>query len=320
MTIDGSLFEDGPVLVTGASGFVGRYLLGQLTLQPADVVAWSRSPAPADLVGAARWQQVDITRGEDVRSALRDLRPRRVFHLAGATQVDRSWTHPAESLDANVIATHHLFDGLRRNGDHARVLVTGSATVYARSSEPIAETSPTAPDSPYALSKLAQEMLALRAVAEDGIDVVLTRSFNHTGPGQSPSFVAPSMASQIARIERGLQPPILKVGNLDSERDLTDVRDVVRAYIALMKNGATGEIYNVASGTGRTIRSLLDALIAAARVPVHVETDPARIRPVETSALIGDASKLRDLTGWDRQISFEQMLRDLLDYWRSLTR
>jgi GDP-4-dehydro-6-deoxy-D-mannose reductase len=328
MTIDGSRSEDGPILVTGASGFVGRHLLEALRTARAcagsedpahEVVAWSRSAAPADLTAAARWQQVDITHRDEVRTALRALRPRRVFHLAGAAQVDRSWKHPAEILDVNVIATHHLFDGLRRNGGAARVLVTGSATVYAPSRVPIAETFPLAPDSPYALSKLAQEMLSLRAVAEDGIDVVLTRSFNHTGPGQSPSYVGPSMASQIARIERGLQPAVLEVGNLDAERDLTDVRDVVRAYVSLMASGATGEIYNVASGAGRSIRALLDALIASARVPVRVVTDPARTRQVETSVLVGDASKLRALTGWTPLISFEQMLSDLLEYWRGVT-
>jgi len=309
--------NDGPVLVTGASGFVGRYLLEQLRTTHSEVVGWSRSPVAAELAGAAAWQRVDVTKREQVRSALRDLQPRQVYHFAGATHVGRSWTMPAETLEANVLATHHLLDGLGRAGVRARVLISGSATVYAPSTVPLAETAPLAPDSPYGLSKLAQEMLSVRAAAEDGIDVVVTRSFNHTGPGQPPSFVAPSFARQIARIERGLQEPVLKVGNLDALRDLTDVRDVVRAYTALMTSGTTGEIYNVASGIGRPIRAILDTLVAAATVPVRVEVDPDRVRTIDTSALIGDASKLRTLTGWTPLIAFERMMSDLLTYWRA---
>jgi GDP-4-dehydro-6-deoxy-D-mannose reductase len=310
--------NDGPVLVTGASGFVGRHLLEQLR-STHDVVGWSRSPVATELAGVASWQQVDVTKREQVRSALRELRPRQIYHFAGATQVDRSWTMPAEALETNVLATHHLLDALGRTGVAARVLISGSATVYAPSTVPLAETSPAVPRNPYGLSKLAQEMLSVRAAAEDGIDVVITRSFNHTGPGQPESFVAPSIARQIARIERGLQEPVLKVGNLDALRDLTDVRDVVRAYTGLMTSGVTGEIYNVASGVGRSIRSILDTLVAAATVPVRVEVEPARVRKIDTSALIGDASKLRALTGWTPLIPFEQTVTDLLTYWRAHT-
>ena len=226
---------------------------------------------------------------------------------------------PAETLEANVLATHHLLDGLGRAGVRARVLISGSATVYAPSTIPLAETAPLAPDNPYGLSKLAQEMLSVRTATEDGVDVVVTRSFNHTGPGQPPTFVAPSFARQLARIERGLQEPVLKVGNLDALRDLTDVRDVVRAYTALMASGATGEVYNVASGMGRSIRAIVDTLVAAATVPVRVEIDPARVRTIDAPALIGDASKLRALTGWTPRIPFERMVSDLLTYWRDNT-
>ena len=311
--------NDRPVLVTGASGFVGRYLLEELRTAHGAVVGWSRAPVAADLAGAAVWQCVDLTKREQVRSALRDLQPRQVYHLAGATHVPRSWARPAETLEANVLATHHLLDGLGRAGVRARVLISGSATVYAPSTIPLAETAPLAPDNPYGLSKLAQEMLSVRAATEDGVDVVVTRSFNHTGPGQPPTFVAPSFARQLARIERGLQEPVLKVGNLDALRDLTDVRDVVRAYTALMASGATGEVYNVASGMGRSIRAIVDTLVAAATVPVRVEIDPARVRTIDAPALIGDASKLRALTGWTPRIPFERMVSDLLTYWRDNT-
>jgi GDP-4-dehydro-6-deoxy-D-mannose reductase len=305
-----------PLLVTGASGFAGRHLLERLA-SAGDVVGWSRSPVAAELAGLARWYRVDMTRRDQVRAALEEIRPTRVYHLAGLAQVDRSRSDPAEALDTNVIATHHLLEGLRRLGRPVRVLVSGSAMVYAPSTAPLAETAATAPDGPYGLSKFAQEQLALRVAAEDGLDVVVARAFNHTGPGQAPTFVAPSIARQIARIERDQQEPVLKVGNLEALRDLTDVRDVVRAYVDLMTHGVSGEIYNVASGVGRSIRSLLDTLIAAAAVPIRVEIDPQRVRAVENSVVIGNANKLRALTGWAPAIPFDRMLVDLLEYWRA---
>ena len=226
-----------------------------------------------------------------------------------------SWTSPTEPLEANVMATHHLLDGLRRNGQSCRVLITGSATIYAADAAPLLETSPIAPVSPYAVSKLAQEMLA-RTAPDDRIDVVVTRSFNHTGPRQTPFFVAPAIARQIALIERGDLEPVIRVGNLDARRDLSDVRDIVRAYHALMDVGVSGEIYNVASGEGRSIQTVVDALVARARIAVRVVVDPERVRPVDTPSIVGDASKLRAITGWTPRISFDQMLTDLLDYWR----
>lgn len=303
------------MLVTGAAGFAGGHLLEALRAD-ADVVAWSRAETPARSPAGVRWQHVDLLDGSRVRQAIADLRPARVYHLAGATQVAQSWQRAAETLAANVLATHHLFDALRRTGDACRVLVTGSATVYASSPTPIGEDSLLEPSSPYAVSKLAQERLAARAAAEDGVEVVLTRSFNHTGPRQTPDFVAPSMARQIVRIERGEIEPVIRVGNLEARRDLTDVRDTVRAYVLLMERGAAGTVYNVATGAAKPIRAILEGLIALSRVAVAVEQDPALLRPSDTPILAGDASRLQAATGWTPQISFEQTLQDLLDYWR----
>ena len=303
------------VLITGGGGFVGGYLV-ELLAASARVVVWSRSAPPADLDASVTWQRIDLLDRGAVRSGIHALRPRAVYHCAGATQVARSWRDPAEPLSNNVLATHYLLDALRRAGVRCRMLLTGSAAVYAASLEPLTEASPLAPDSPYALSKLAQESLGARAVAEDGVDVIVTRSFNHTGPRQTADFVAPAVARQIALIERGELEPVLRVGNVEARRDLTDVRDVVRAYAALMEAGVPGQVYNVASGVGHTIRSVIDALVRAAGVHVRVETDPARLRPIEKPVLVGDASRLRALTGWAPRIPFEQTLRDLLEYWR----
>jgi GDP-4-dehydro-6-deoxy-D-mannose reductase len=216
------------------------------------------------------------------------------------------------------MTTHHLLDGLGRVGQPVRVLMPGTAYVYAPSATAIAESDPLRPASPYAVAKLAQEQLALRAIAEDGVEVILTRSFNHTGPRQKPDFAAASFARQVALIERGQLAPVIKVGNLEAHRDLTDVRDVARAYASLIEKGRSGDIYNVASGTARPIRAVLEGLIARAHTVVRVEPDPARMRPNDIPVIVGDPARLATVTGWAPTIGFEQMLDDLLTYWRSV--
>jgi GDP-4-dehydro-6-deoxy-D-mannose reductase len=291
------------VLVTGAGGFAGSHLVEHLLGCSQPVVGWTR-------------QVVDLLHRDRVRAAIGELRPTQVYHCAGVPHVGESFRDTAQPLAGNVLATEHLFDALRRSGVRCRVLVPGSATVYAASSEAITESGAIAPSSPYAISKLAQEQLALRAMQEDGIEVVVTRSFNHTGPRQTPDFVVPSMARQIARIERGQLEPIIKVGNITAQRDFTDVRDVVRAYVALMQSGTNGAVYNVASGVGRSIRSVLDTLISRSKVPVRIEVEPARMRPNDVPVIVGDFSRLKAATGWQPEVTFDKMLDDLLTYWR----
>jgi GDP-4-dehydro-6-deoxy-D-mannose reductase len=306
------------VLVTGAAGFVGQHLTRHLAGSGAGrVVGWARNAPPAGLVGLIEWQQIDLLSRDDVRRALTELRPAAIYHCAGMAHVAESGLDSSTSLAANVLTTHYLLDGLHRANTRCRVLIPGSAMVYAPSQEPLHERAALRPASPYALSKLAQEQLGARAAGRDGLEIVLTRSFNHTGPGQAPTFAAPGFARQIALIERGQQPPVIHVGNLDARRDLTDVRDVVRAYSSLMALGSSGTIYNVASGVGRTIGSVLEALLSRARVAVRVEQDAARLRTQDPSALVGNPARLREATGWEPLIPFERMLDDLLDYWRA---
>ena len=305
----------GVVLVTGAAGFAGSHLLLHLAGSH-DLVGWTRGHPPPEVATVARWEQVDLLDRARVHRAVRELRPSAIYHCGGLAQVAESWDDTAAPLSVNVMGTHHLLEAVRRAGIACRVLVTGSAHVYAASETPIGEDDPLAPASPYALSKLAQEQLALRAAAEGGADVVVTRSFNHTGARQKPSFAAPAMARQIALIERGALEPVIRVGNLDAERDLLDVRDTVRAYAGLMASGESGRVYNVASGIARPVRLLLDALVSRARVPVRVETDPARLRPNDIPVLVGDPARLKAATGWEPRVSFDQMLDDLLAYWR----
>jgi GDP-4-dehydro-6-deoxy-D-mannose reductase len=293
----------GAVLVTGAGGFAGSYLVERLTASGTNVVGWTR-------------QDVDLLDRPAVRDRIRELRPSAIYHCAGAPHVGQSWGDTARPLRNNVLATHCLLDAVRRAGIQCRVLVTGSAAVYRAASEPIGEDAPLAPASPYALSKLAQEQLAVRAVDEDGIEILVTRSFNHTGPRQAPSYAAPTLARQIALIEAGHAEPVIRVGNLDARRDLTDVRDTVRAYELLMASGRVGVPYNVCSGVAYAIREILEGLRARVRVPLQIEIEPARLRPHDVPVLVGDHTRLRADTGWVPEISFERMLDDLLDYWR----
>jgi GDP-4-dehydro-6-deoxy-D-mannose reductase len=302
------------ILVTGASGFVGSHLLEALT--GAEVCGWTRSDPPIGLASAARWQRVDLADRVAVNRAIDDCRPTIVYHCAGSPHVGASWHDAATPLASNVLGTHHLFDAIRSGGRSCRLLIPGSATVYASSAVPIDEQAAISPVSPYALSKFAQEELGRRAVTEDGIAVVITRSFNHTGPRQAPAFFAPSVARQIALIERGAIEPILKVGNLDARRDFTDVRDIARAYAALVQSGEPGEVYNVASGSARSMREILDAMLARTTAAIRVDTDPSRMRPHDTPLLVGDAAKLRAATGWTPRVDFDRMIDDLLEYWR----
>jgi len=303
------------ILVTGATGFAGRHLV-RLLAATGHVSAWGRSPTPPDLGALATWERVDLLDRDMVRAAIAALRPAAVYHLAGAAHQAESWRDTITPLEGNALATTHLLDAIRRARLDCRVLVTGSAAVYAPSDDPIAEDGPLAPASPYALSKLAQERIAMRAVLDDGLAAIVARPFNHTRPGQSAAFAAPAFARQIALIEQGRLEPVLRVGNLDARRDLSDVRDVVRAYAALMARGTPGAIYNVGSGTGRTIRSVLDALVSRSRVPVRIETDPERLRPSDVPSLVANTARLRETTGWQPEIPFERTLDDLLASWR----
>ena len=211
------------------------------------------------------------------------------------------------------MGTSHLLDAIAGAGLECSVLVTGSALVYEQSMDPISEDSAIGPSSPYGLSKLAQEMLTATSSLPR---VLIARPFNHAGPRQSDAYVTSSFARQIAEAEAGRREPVLRVGNLESRRDITDVRDTVRAYHALMERGAARRPYNVCSGTAYLIRDLLESLLALARVPMRVEIDAARMRPSDNPVVLGDNSRIRREVGWVPEIGIAQTLEDLLAYWR----
>jgi len=305
------------ILVTGATGFAGSHLLDRL---PSDtrVTAWARPGGrPPRERPRVQWQGVDLLDRAAVARAIEQAQPRTIYHLAGAPHVGSSFDNPVEPLAINALGTHYLLGAVDAHARGARVVIVTSAMIYSRSDEPHTETSPAVPSSPYGLSKLAQDRLAALAAA-DGLDTVIARPFNHTGPRQDPSFSVPGFAQQIARIEAGLDAPVLQAGNLDAERDITDVRDVVDAYAAIAARGEAGTAYNVCSGRAWRIGDLLDMMLRQSPVPIRVEVDSSRLRAVELPRLVGDNSRLRAL-GWAPRIPVEDMLAGVLDYWRTQT-
>ena len=306
------------VLVTGAAGFVGSHLIELLEHDAGEIVAWLRPGTHAPVKGdRVRWMTVELLDRDAVDAAVAETGPARVYHLAGVPHVGDSWSQTHDTFAGNVLATHHLFEALRRRSLQPRVLVTSSATVYAPQSRAISEADAVNPNSPYGTSKLAQEMVARRAFEDDGIPGLIARAFNHVGPRQSPAFVAPSIARQVAEIEAGLKPPMIVMGNLEPQRDIMDVRDTVRAYRAMMQAATPAVPYNVCSGVAISIRKLVDLFVARARVPITLTQDPARFRPNDTPLVLGDRTRLHADTGWQPAIPIEKTVDDLLAYWRA---
>lgn len=291
-------------VITGGLGFVGRHLGEHLRAQGDEVHVLDRHGEGA----------VDITDGPAIAAAVAQLAPDAVYHLAGWADVSASWSDPLGAFRANAEGTLHVMRACIDAGV-ARVLAVSSADLYGvvtPAELPLTEESPLRPASPYGASKVAAEALAQQAFLGHGLGVVTVRPFNHLGPGQSEHFVAPALAARIARAERNGQGSI-PVGNLSARRDLTDVRDIVRAYRLLMAQGEAGAVYNVCSGRDLAIADLAGQLVRMARLPIELETDPALLRPVDLPVLRGDPGRLRAATGWEPEIPIEQTLADLLD-------
>ena len=304
----------GVALITGATGFAGGHLLDRYVSRGARVHAWGHRGSDRLGIDSAgvEWDAVDLLDRESVRTALGRIRPSLIYHCAGAAHVLTAWQTPAHALRVNVLGTHNLLEAARDVGLTCRVLVTGSALIYAPQSPALTEDSPIGGTTPYGISKLAQEMVA----AASGLPTLLVRPFNHAGPRQLPSFATSAFAQQIAEIECGRRDAVLQVGNLDARRDITDVRDTVRAYEALAERGRPGVPYNVCSGSAYSMRALLDILLSLSTVRVRIEVDPSRLRPSDNPVILGSHARLTADTGWTPQIPIEQTLSDLLDDWR----
>jgi len=338
------------VLITGITGFSGshlaEYLLargdaevygacrwrsrldnlsdlkrrGRLNLRGVDAVVGGE----AELRAIAEPHAVNLLQGDmadpyQMKTLVEVVRPDRIFHLAAQSFVPTSWSAPAETFSINTIGQIHLFEAVRASSLDPLIQIAGSSEEYGLvhpDEVPIKESNPFRPLSPYAVSKIAQEFLAYQYHRSYGLKAIVTRGFNHTGPRHGPVLSCSSFARQIAEIEAELSPPVLYVGDLTTKRDWVDVRDVARAYWLALEEGVAGEVYNIGSGTTRTVQSMLDMLLSFTPVAIEVRQDPARLRPSDVPVLWADDSKFRAQTGWEPHIPFEQTMRDLLDYWR----
>lgn len=269
--------------------------------------------------GAANVVECDLLDPTSTAQMIAAVRPERIFHLAAQSFVPTSWHAPAHTIQTNIIGQLNLFEAIRSAGIHPRIHIAGSSEQYGYVREdevPIRESNPFRPLSPYAVSKIGQEMLAYQYHRSYGFHTVVTRGFNHTGPRRGQVLATSSFAKQIAEIEAGLRPPVIDVGDLTSKRDWSDVRDVVRAYWLTLECCTPGEAYNIASDRAIAVGEMLEILLGLSTHKIEVRTDPSRLRPSDVKLLWGDSTKFRKATGWAPTIPFERTMEDLLNYWR----
>jgi GDP-4-dehydro-6-deoxy-D-mannose reductase len=309
-------------LITGISGFVGSHL-AEYMLESSDWEVAGTVFGPygniTDLCSRLELYPAELSRLDVMTFILEQARPDVIFHLAAQPLVSASRRDPWGTLETNIRMQLNVLEGVARVRPECQVLVVGSSEEYGLVSPedlPLDEDTPLRPLSAYALSKVTQDLMGLQYNLTHKLHVIRVRPFNHIGPRQRPGFVAPDLASQIAAAELGLQPAILRVGNLEARRDFSDVRDVVRAYVMLITHGESGNVYNIGAGESHSIQELLDRLLAMSRVSIKVVQDPQRMRPSDVPEVVCDASRIREHTGWQPEIPFEQSLQDILDYWR----
>jgi GDP-4-dehydro-6-deoxy-D-mannose reductase len=310
------------VLITGAAGFVAGHMAEFLRQEEPDVEVFGLARphgAPAEVSGRVTVIEADLLDAPGLEAAVTLAQPDRIVHLAAQSSPHKSWADPEGTLRTNVVGTLNLLEAARKCRTPPRVLLVGSSEEYglAQPSEiPLREETPLRPNSPYAVSKVAQGYLGLQYALVHRVPVVRTRTFHHTGPGRGEIFAESSFARQIVEIELRRREPVLAVGNLDAIRDFADVRDVVRAYWAVLDRGESGEVYNVCTGRGRRIRDLLEILLKITGARVDVRIDERRLRPSDIPVLVGAPDKLFKATGWEPRIPLERTLRDLLNDWR----
>jgi GDP-4-dehydro-6-deoxy-D-mannose reductase len=304
------------VLITGGTGFVGTHLISFLKSQGAAIAVM----APSD--GTIRdpeinLYEVDIRDAQEVKRVVAEVQPAQIYHLAGVSAIDVSWRDPQLNFEVNVGGAYNLFAAAMALPAPPRILNISTSQVYAPSSSALSENDPMQPGNPYAASKAMAELIRVQYLHHTVGGIVTSRSFNHTGPGQSANFVVSSMAKQFAEIALGVREPRLTVGNIQVKRDFTDVRDVVRAYGLLLEHGATGEVYNVCSGVAVRLADILEMLQSICGVKVKIEIDPGRIRTSDPLEIRGNPQKLQEATGWRPQIPLLKTLFDSVDAWKA---
>ncbi|MFB0566373.1 MAG: GDP-mannose 4,6-dehydratase [Candidatus Aminicenantaceae bacterium] len=313
------------VLITGITGFAGSHLADYILRDQPDVklygiVRWrSRMENVLHIMDKVELHEAELKDFVSLRKCLSEIEPDRIFHLAAQSFVPFSWRSPSETFAINAIGQINLFEAVLSHKLSPKIQVAGSSEEYGLTYPneiPMKETNPLRPLSPYAISKVAQDLLGYQYFKSYGLEIIRTRGFNHTGPRRGDVFICSNFAKQIAEIEKEKRPPVIYVGNLEAKRDFTDVRDVVRAYWLSLEKGEPGEVYNIGTGKTSSMKEILDILLSLTRKKIKVNVDPKRLRPSDVPILLSDCTKFVQLTGWKPSISISQSLQDLLDYWR----
>lgn len=312
------------VLITGITGFVGShladFLLSKHNVEVHGIERWrSKTENIEHIKSNLNLHECDIRDSSSVRKVIDEVRPDKIFHLAGQSFVPSSWSAPAETLTTNIIGELNIFEAVRDTLIKPVILIAGSSEEYGmvnKNEIPVKETNPLRPLSPYGVSKVGQDLLAYQYFMSYKMNIVRTRAFNHTGPRRGEVFVESDFAKQIVRIEKGLQKPVINVGNLNAVRDFTDVRDIVRAYCVALERVKYGEVYNICSGKGYSIREILEILLSLSNIKPKLKVDSKRMRVSDVPILIGSNSKFKKETQWKPTIPLSNTLGDLLNFWR----
>ncbi len=316
------------VLITGMTGFVGSHLAETCLTKGCEVYGTTRWRSDTKNIDhlikekQITLKECDLVDAHAVRELIESIKPDRIFHLAAQTFVKASWTEPMQTLDNNIRGQVNIFEAVRKIKDYdPLIMITGSSEEYGNVDEnkmPINEEVPLLPVSPYGVSKVAQDLLGYQYFKSYGLKIIRTRAFNHTGPRRGEVFVCSSFAKQIVEIEKHPGNNIIKVGNLEAERDFTDVRDMVEAYWLALEKGEPGEVYNICYGKCYSIKNILHKLKSLSTTSIKVVNDPERMRPSDLAILLGDSKKFREKTGWEPKYNISTTLQDLLDYWREI--
>ena len=315
------------ILITGITGFAGSHLAEYIyrNLEETEIygtVRWrSNRSNLASLEHQIKFCECELRDFKSVREVIETVKPKYIFHLAGHSYVPASWNSPNDTLVNNINGTLNVFEAVRKLSPDCRILLACSSEEYGNVNDeelPILEDSPFRPLSPHGVSKVAQDLLGYQYFQSYGLDIVRTRAFNHTGPKQSEVFAISNFAKQIAEVELELRIPVVYVGQLETKRDFTDVRDVVRGYWLALQKGKAGEVYQICSGNAFTMKQILNILLGLSPKTIEIKTDPTRMRPSDVPVLLGSYKKFHKITGWAPSIPFEQTLDDLLNYWRDV--
>lgn len=314
------------ILITGASGFAGGYLSEYLYSQNKFEIFGTYHSKESFLNSPVKekihFQKIDLINSENVLNIIGKIKPDYIFHLAAASAPSESFKDPVKTFQNNVIGQINILEAMKKNNLlKSKILITSSCEVYGYVGPedlPVDEMTQLRPATPYAVSKVTQDYLALQYFLSYKLQCIRVRPFNHTGPRQEAKFVASDFSKQIAEIEKKKKEPVIHVGNLEAKRDFTDVRDIVKAYSQLLEKGVPGEVYNVGSGKSYSAKEILDILLRNTKCKISIKTDPQKIRPADSPDIVCDNQKLVDLTGWKAEIPLTKTLQDILDYWRNI--